>query len=96
MEYDITPSAFNFNTQVPVELISEPVNFLSTLSHDEFFVYIRTERNMLLETTDWTQLPDAPLTEEKKEEYRVYRQALRDITRGLNSYQDLVWPVKPE
>lgn len=96
MENNTLRNIFNINTNVPVEQVPEPVNFLSTLSYDEFFVYIRTQRNALLESTDWTQLPDVPLTEEKKEEYRVYRQALRDITRGLNSYQDLVWPVKPE
>lgn len=37
-------------------------------------------RNLVLSRTDWTQLPDAPLSADLKEEYRVYRQALRDIT----------------
>jgi hypothetical protein len=87
---------FNVNSFVPTIPITEPVNFLSTMPLTDLMVYIRTERNILLEATDWTQLLDAPLTEEQKGEYRVYRQALRDITRGINSYQDLVWPVKPE
>ncbi len=41
---------------------------------------IREERNRILIETDWTQLADAPLSEEKKNAWKIYRQALRDIT----------------
>lgn len=40
---------------------------------------LRQQRNMLLAETDWTQMPDSPLSEEEKENYRIYRQALRDL-----------------
>jgi len=40
---------------------------------------IRELRNAMLKDTDWTQMPDAPLTEEQKEKYRIYRQKLRDL-----------------
>lgn len=40
---------------------------------------LRDERNYLLQKTDWALLPDSPLTEEEKEEYKVYRQWLRDV-----------------
>ena len=39
---------------------------------------IRGERDRLLTATDWTQLPDAPLTAEQRQSWREYRQALRD------------------
>jgi len=55
---------------------------------------VRSERNDLLAKSDWTQFPNAPLSAEKKAEWEVYRQALRDITDGITSYdQEIVWPT---
>lgn len=39
----------------------------------------RKIRNSLLRNSDFTQLPDVPLTDEQKEEWRIYRQELRDF-----------------
>ena len=39
----------------------------------------RSKRNNLLTKSDWTQLPNNPLTSEKQEEWAVYRQQLRDM-----------------
>jgi hypothetical protein len=39
---------------------------------------IRRQRQELLESTDWTQLPDVP--DATRVKYQAYRQALRDIT----------------
>jgi len=44
----------------------------------------REYRNQLLSSTDWTQLPDAPLSDEQKAAYGAYRQALRDLTDHVN------------
>lgn len=53
-------------------------------------------RVRLLFATDWTQLPDSGLSEEQKEEFRQYRQKLRDITKQ-EGYPDIVtWPERPE
>lgn len=41
---------------------------------------LRQKRNYILANTDWTQLADSPLDDKTKEEYRAFRQALRDIT----------------
>lgn len=54
---------------------------------------IRAERNRLLAETDWTQLSDSPLTAEQIEAYRVYRQALRDITEQEGFPLGVAWPV---
>ena len=40
---------------------------------------VRTERNRLLISSDWSQVADAPITEVQREAYRVYRQSLRDL-----------------
>lgn len=55
---------------------------------------VRDTRNTLLQISDWTQLPDSPLSQEKRAEWAAYRQQLRDITeQNINS---VVWPQQPE
>ena len=60
----------------------------------------------MLSESDWTDLPNAPLTEEKKLEWQHYRQQLRDfpsiIDYSLIDYRDdlhiienVPWPEKP-
>lgn len=48
-------------------------------------VIVRQRRNELLENSDWTQVPDSPLTDAKKAEWATYRQQLRDM---MSSYTD--------
>jgi hypothetical protein len=55
---------------------------------------IRSQRNSLLSESDWTQLPDSPLSSEKKTEWSVYRQELRDVT-SQSDPNNIIWPVKP-
>lgn len=55
---------------------------------------IRSKRNFYLEQCDWTQVLDSPFTEEQKELWRTYRQALRDITLQTDVF-NIVWPIKP-
>ena len=40
----------------------------------------RTVRDELLKASDWTQMPDSPLSDSKKAEWATYRQQLRDFT----------------
>lgn len=40
---------------------------------------MRAHRNSFLAGSDWTQTLDAPLTDEQKQAWAVYRQALRDF-----------------
>jgi hypothetical protein len=49
------------------------------LADEGYLLFFRSVRNKLLSECDWTQVPDAPLTEEKRAEWRTYRQALRDL-----------------
>jgi hypothetical protein len=60
---------------------------------------IRTERDALLATSDWTQLPDSPFTAEQKSAWATYRQALRDLTDNLTGSEETVedapWPSEP-
>lgn len=56
---------------------------------------IRNERNHRLMSTDWTQLPDAPLSKEKKREWIRYRQLLRDMTK-TEDLSKAEWPTPPQ
>lgn len=56
---------------------------------------VRLKRDSLISATDWTQMPDAPLTPEKKAEFTAYRQALRDLPQTYDNPDDIVWPTKP-
>ena len=63
---------------------------------DNQWAAIRIVRNRLLAECDWTQIPDAPLTEEQKEAWREYRQALRDIPQTFATPGEVMWPTPPE
>lgn len=56
---------------------------------------VRNERNLRLAYTDWTQLPDAPLTAEQKAAYSAYRQALRDVPAQSGFPDAIEWPEEP-
>lgn len=56
---------------------------------------VRETRNQLLRKTDFTQLPDSPLSAEQKSEMAAYRQQLRDITETIESPYAVVWPTTP-
>ena len=40
---------------------------------------MRAQRNALLQQSDWTQMPGAPLTTAEQAEWARYRQFLRDL-----------------
>ena len=51
-----------------------------------------SQRNWLLASSDWTQLPDSPLDDDTKKQWREYRQKLRDFDYMDDSNQ---LPLKP-
>lgn len=54
-----------------------------------FLQEIRYKRNELLLKSDFSQLPDAPLTSEQKKQYREYRQYLRDLPKHIETSKRL-------
>lgn len=59
-------------------------------------IEVRAERNYKLMFSDWTQLADAPLSQEQKQAWNIYRQALRDITSQAGFPWNISWPTQPE
>lgn len=64
--------------------------------YQELIQQFRDFRNLRLIQTDWTQLPDAPLT--NKEEWATYRQQLRDYMNIINidNIEEIPFPLPPE
>ena len=59
---------------------------------------LRKKRNKLLLECDWIELNNAPLTDLQKNEWRVYRTELRDLTNGLTTADEVIakeFPTKP-
>lgn len=76
-------------------------SFDAALAHEQAARFERTKsevrgrRSWLLAECDWTQLADAPLTDEKKTAYVTYRQALRDVPEQAGFPNTIDWPVDP-
>lgn len=57
---------------------------------------MKNKRNDLLLKSDWTQFPNSPLSETKKQEWDTYRQALRDLPANTTDPENPIWPTPPE
>ncbi len=65
---------------------------------EQLLAGIRSHRDYLLEKSDWTQLPDTGLSQEKIAEWKAYRQELRDLPQvyeNIESIADFIPPVPP-
>ena len=65
---------------------------------DRAIAGLRSKRNALIASSDWTVLSDSPLSAELKTAWLEYRQNLRDITEGVNTVAKVnavVFPDKP-
>ena len=63
---------------------------------DRAMADLRQRRNMLISSCDWVILSDSPIAD--KTAWETFRQALRDITNGLTTVEDVnavTFPAKP-
>ena len=56
---------------------------------------LRIERNYRLTETDWVVAKSTETETPIPDEWKTYRQALRDITKTATSLDDVKWPTKP-
>ena len=56
---------------------------------------VRSQRDGLLRSADWTQLGDASLGDHTAEEWRTYRTALKDVPQNYGRVSEVVWPETP-
>ena len=89
---------------VPVEMPPKPSEFhifdyttkqwIDPRTPETEWPLVRAKRDRLLQASDWAALPDVPLTTEKRAEWAVYRQALRDVTLQEDPF-NITWPIQP-
>ena len=107
VNYTPPPPEFDKNVERAIE--DSPKNIdgkwysswkIEKLSNEELLIanataesYIKTTRNELLAKSDWTQMPDVNIT--NKEDWAIYRQALRDITIQTGYPFNVEWPIEP-
>ena len=63
-----------------------------------FFAKVRAIRDEKIAASDWTVLPDSPLSAAEKADWAAYRQALRDFPATITTettLEELVWPTAP-
>ena len=75
--------------------INECPDWRIQLEKEVLSLDVRLERNKLLSDTDHLIQEDYPISDEKKQEIKVYRQALRDIPQQDGFPDNIVWPDKP-
>lgn len=93
--YDIYRIEICYNVDTEKELSEKYKEYLETakkIEFEELANEIRNKRDELLAKTDWTQMQDSPLSEEKIEKYKKYRQALRDIPEQKEFPFNVVFP----
>ena len=75
--------------------INECPDWKIQLEKEVLSLDVRLERNNLLSNTDHLIQSDYPISDEKKQEIKAYRQALRDIPQQDGFPDNIVWPDKP-
>lgn len=83
------------NGQIEQYAEAAPVSNVAEPTTEQLEMQVRAQRNSLLTLCDWTQLPDAPLTDGEKQEWAEYRQALRDVPEQTGFPDVVVWPSTP-
>lgn len=56
----------------------------------------KEKRSQFLLASDWTQIPNNPLTAEQQQAWAAYRQQLRDVPQQPGFPENIVWPVQPQ
>lgn len=93
IDYEVTPCPengykFNVNTKT-WDAPTQQEEYASAV------INVQTQRVELLYQSDWTQIPNNPLTAEQQAAWATYRQELRDIP-GQSGYPlNVVWPIAP-
>ena len=88
--YSQAETTFNNEIQRRKDRDDEYVNSSTFL-----WMKLRSERDNLLLSSDFTQLGDIGLSESKKTEWINYRQALRDLPANTSDPANPNWPTKP-
>ena len=67
----------------------------SLITNDQWWAIARWWRTALLNESDWSQVSDNDLTEEKRLEWRTYRETLRSLTDIYEDPEEIIFPDLP-
>jgi hypothetical protein len=76
--------------------VKQNKDYVAKLQYDATMAYARFERDKKLSESDWTQLASSPLSDAKKAEWEIYRQALRDYLSVLGNDPEAQFPAEPQ
>jgi hypothetical protein len=92
-QYRWVNNAWVLSNEVPQRV----VELIDKQNRESAIAKIQKKRLSLLAESDWTDTASAPeRLGNLYNEWRTYRQALRDITKQSGYPLDVVWPTKPE
>ena len=85
---------YDHSTQMVVDgaVTDIPASTIEQEEIDRAWNDLRGSRDRLLASTDWTQVPDAPVDQAA---WATYRQALRDLPANTEDPRNVVWPTPP-
>lgn len=64
----------------------------NSITDEAVRIVAREQRDLLLQQSDWTQVPDAPVNAAS---WATYRQSLRDVPSQSGFPDNITWPTKP-
>ena len=95
LEHIVVPGGFDYSVSRNPE-----TNEFEVATHelpDTSMDKLRIERNLRLKQSDWfVSIPDLPISMEKVQEWKSYRQALRDLPANTTDPNKPEWPTPPE
>ena len=62
---------------------------------EELWADLRGWRDGQLLASDWVMIPDTPFSDSKREEWKTYRQALRDLPTNTSDISNPSYPTRP-
>jgi len=104
IELNIDWNKYYIKNDIPVEMPPKPDGYYLFDYVDKQWIpdLINASKDILnirqqkLISSDWTQIPNGPLTTEQKQAWAVYRQELRDITSQSGYPFNVIWPTPPQ
>ena len=73
-------------------VVDIPASTIEQEEIDRAWLVLKGSRNMMLQSSDWTQVPDAPVDSQA---WATYRQELRDLPDNTTDPRNPVWPTRP-
>ena len=100
LDADVDPRVVDISRDdsgnVIIEVNQEKITKMNEDVRQFNLIQLRIKRDAVLQQCDWVLVPDTPLSQEKIDEWKVYRQALRDLPSLAEDPENPGWPVAPQ